>query len=369
MRIPLWRTQTWFLWIGMACLFMLTIAPSTIIAQANCFPNATAYLSGDMNIRAGASSNSRIVATAGAGDSFAVRQSQHGEAWCWLDVGLGWMAKTTRVASSPPPLSAPAQPQANINNCCFVDRQCDTESEWTSGYWAYQNNECPVAVQPVPQSQSAQPAPQSALQSAQQSAHQAQIDNCCYIDRQCHSETDWNRGYQAFQNNLCSAASAPGSRNLPVIEGDASFRAQVIRAFEFLQGNSPKWFDYIFAKIHKIVGVHFGPEQDAHFGGEIVGMVNSGDRVVKISIKHAQRARNDLPLLISTFVHEACHLHQFDSGRYSYWDWISPIEVEQECYQMEALALSEIAPGHRQIEVNQCQADTYPSTKSCGSRL
>lgn len=49
-----------------------------------------------------------------------------------------------------PSAAAPAAP-ANIDNCCFVNRQCSSDQEWHDGYWAYQRNECPAgAVQPSP---------------------------------------------------------------------------------------------------------------------------------------------------------------------------------------------------------------------------
>lgn len=355
--IPLSLEQTnWPGWI-LLCLLLASVY-HPVAAQNNCFPHATAFITGNMNIRAQATTTSPVVATAGAGDSFAILQSERGGNWCWLQVSQGWIAKTTRVGSSPQTVSSPQpqpQPQANIDNCCYVNRQCNTDDEWASGYWAFQNNECPVTVQPAPQTQN---------------ASASNIDNCCFINRQCHTQADWNSGYHAFQNNQCSASPQNTAGNLPVIEGDESFRAQIIRAFEFLEGASSRWFNYVVSKMHKIVGVNFDQEDIDHFGsGEIAGSVNNQSRVVKVSIEHAQRTRKDLPLLVSTLVHEACHLHQFDSGKYSYWDWLLPIEVEQECYQMEVAFLSEIAPGHRHIEINQCQADTYPFTAFCGWRF
>ena len=34
-----------------------------------------------------------------------------------------------------------------VDNCCQVDRQCNTEQDWTSGYWAFQNNHCVAPAQ------------------------------------------------------------------------------------------------------------------------------------------------------------------------------------------------------------------------------
>ena len=86
---------------------------------------------------------------------------------------------------------------ALIDNCCFVDRQCDTNQEWMSGYYAFQNNHCAAPSQQQARSVQSQPQP----------AASTEIDNCCFVDRQCISDEEWVNGYWAFQNNQCSAPS------------------------------------------------------------------------------------------------------------------------------------------------------------------
>jgi len=97
-------------------------------------------------------------------------------------------------------LSIPTASQ--INNCCGVDRQCDTDEQWISGYWAFQNNECAA---PSQQQQSSSSQSQSQPQPAP--AATDDIDNCCFVDRQCMTEAEWVNGYNAFQNNQCAAPS------------------------------------------------------------------------------------------------------------------------------------------------------------------
>ena len=87
---------------------------------------------------------------------------------------------------------------ALIDNCCFVDRLCMSNAEWVSGYWAFQNNECAAPSQQQPA---------ASLQSQPQPAASTEIDNCCFVDRQCISDEEWVNGYWAFQNNQCSAPS------------------------------------------------------------------------------------------------------------------------------------------------------------------
>ncbi len=77
---------------------------------------------------------------------------------------------------------------SGIDNCCFVDRQCHSDQEWVDGYWAFQNNQCPAPA-------SSQPTGDAP----------AQVDNCCFVDRQCNTELQWIAGYHAYQNNQCAA--------------------------------------------------------------------------------------------------------------------------------------------------------------------
>jgi len=97
---------------------------------------------------------------------------------------------------------------SGIDNCCYVDRQCHSDQDWVTGYWAFQNNQCSAPAQsPAPaSSQPAGPAP-------------AQIDNCCYVDRQCHSDLDWMGGWHAYQAGHCSA---PGGSPVSVSSQPAS---------------------------------------------------------------------------------------------------------------------------------------------------
>ncbi|MCY4073419.1 MAG: excalibur calcium-binding domain-containing protein [Chloroflexi bacterium] len=77
-------------------------------AQA-CFLYDTAYLTGAMNIRAQASVNSEKVGLAQPG-SYAVVESAQGEAYCWVHINSGWIAKTLRVSGTKPVSSRPSQP-------------------------------------------------------------------------------------------------------------------------------------------------------------------------------------------------------------------------------------------------------------------
>ena len=92
-------------------------------------------------------------------------------------------------------LSVPAS--ARIDNCCFVDRHCTTNYEWVNGYYAFQYNHC---VAPAgSQQQSTAPLSQP------QSETREENDNCCFIGWQCDTDEEWTSGYYAFQNNQCNS--------------------------------------------------------------------------------------------------------------------------------------------------------------------
>lgn len=71
---------------------------------SRCYAGAKAYVSGEMNIRSGASTRSPVVAKARTGDVFAVSGSMAGTDWCWLKINLGWLANTARVRSTKMPI-------------------------------------------------------------------------------------------------------------------------------------------------------------------------------------------------------------------------------------------------------------------------
>lgn len=98
---------------------------------------------------------------------------------------------------------------SDIDNCCFVDRHCQSEQEWIDGYWAFQNHQCvaPAQSQLVSSSPPAGAAP-------------AQVDNCCFVDRQCSTDQQWTDGYWAYQNSQCpTSGPAPASASPQLASG------------------------------------------------------------------------------------------------------------------------------------------------------
>ena len=152
------------------------------------------------NLRVANSLTSGIVETAPAGSILQVL----GQQGRWLQIDRNgnqvWMAgwvSYSRVQSVQPAVSPP-QTVSNIDNCCFVDRQCQSDQDWTDGYWAFQNGQCaaPAQTQPQPVASVTEPRIIGA-------APTTQINNCCNLDRECHTEEDWAAGWLAFQDGEC----------------------------------------------------------------------------------------------------------------------------------------------------------------------
>ena len=163
------------------------------------------------NLRDTYSLEGNVVETAPAGATLHVV----GRFGRWLTINRNgnevWMASWvshTRVESATQTQTA-TQVASNIDNCCFVDRQCNNDQEWIDGYWAFQNNQCAAPSTSQDQTPS-QPAGNET----------GPIDNCCYVDRQCNNDQEWMDGYWAFQNGQCAAPSTSQDQTSPQPAGN-----------------------------------------------------------------------------------------------------------------------------------------------------
>ena len=219
---------------------------------SDCYQGDTAHIAGAMNIRANATTDSPVVANARAGDSFKVTQSDRGETWCWLKVKLGWLANTSRVSSTKTaPLvatgaaSSPPVQQSDVDNCCFVDRQCTTDDEWLSGYWAYQNNQCGVTQATTP--------------------------------------------------------------TRPRIEGSPEFIRWIERTLNLLAARSPHWYDYVISQTNVIVeGDPKGPDTCGAY-------VHTRERRVTVEAD-CRTILVGRVIMAGILAHEACHVYHHDRG-------------------------------------------------------
>ena len=82
-------------------IVMLAAYQAVTSAQASCFNHHMAFVLAPMNVREEPRLDSRIVGAA-KDPAYAVWGSQQGDKYCWLNIGMGWMAHTRRVTADSP---------------------------------------------------------------------------------------------------------------------------------------------------------------------------------------------------------------------------------------------------------------------------
>ena len=102
--------------------------------------------------------------------------------------------------AAPAQTGTPAQTGASsqIDNCCFAGWHCTSDQDWVNGFHAYQNGQCAAPAQ-------------SPVGASAQTAASSQIDNCCFAGWHCTSDQDWVNGFHAYQNGQCAAPAQPAN--------------------------------------------------------------------------------------------------------------------------------------------------------------
>ena len=272
------------------------------------------------NLRDSNSLQANIVETAPAGSTLQVA----GESARWLRINRNWRTvwmaswvSHTRVEASPRTESQ-GQSTPPVDNCCFVDRQCENDEDWVSGYWAFQNNQCPAPAQSQTQP-SQQPVPQTT----------AQVDNCCSVDRQCHNDAEWTAGYWAYQNGQCGAPSQPATAGIPasawlasertlirpIIVGSEWFVYGINSSLDLMQRSAPEWYNYVLNAADRIVEA-FNPATPDHPHANTTNWGDGRNRTIGIgagslSCYVGRLCRVSVAGILG---HEACHIHEHLAG-------------------------------------------------------
>lgn len=336
-----------------ASVLLLCLCVAIPVSQAQTYSIRVAK---NTNLRASHSLDSAVLASARAGTTLEVV----GEHDRWLRVQRDsrdyWMAswvRHTRLDDQPP---------ADIDNCCFVDRQCQTDPEWIDGYWAYQRNECAAPARIFTSTQPASAAAGSAdnccfigwqcrtdedwklgyqaYQDNQCANSQRQaplsvsvpqgVDNCCFVNRQCDSDADWTNGWLVFQHFQCNLP--PATQGIS-IQGSATFVEQVANALRLLRDRAPQWWKYSTSGLNTIKMI---PE------GGISGVYTSSKTYQETLSEVLKDGTGEAGLVYVIFgiVHEACHVHEGHR-----FDWI--VEEEKACMEASLHALQQINPANR----------------------
>ena len=223
---------------------------------------------------------------------------------------------TSAQPTSPQPVSgAPA----SIDNCCYAGWQCHTDEEWRKGYHAYQSNQCAGPSQSTP-------APQQIP---------AGVDNCCQVNQQCRTEADWIRGWEAFRDYRCDPAGPPPeSRDVGVeITGNAGFREQMVESLLLMRRRARFWYDYTVRVLNRIVQTFSYEDTYVDTITGIFYLDYDG------TYPRGFTREEHLVFTATILVHEACHVHREQAGLQS-----GGLVGERACTEKQLEAHVAIAP-------------------------
>ncbi len=179
----------------------------------------------------------------------------------------------------------------------------------------------------------------SQTQEESQSESPQIVDNCCFVDRQCHTEHEWTSGYWAFQNNHCSAPARSTESGI-VIEGSETFAIQVERALDILKNRAPMWYAYVIGGLAKIREVPLSQGTG----------VNPDRRIFSLGPNHAFlpgfSSESGIIWLAGVLVHEACHVHRYRAGFVGRTEF-EGFREEVVCQQIQIDALEVFDPQRR----------------------
>lgn len=268
-----------------------------------------------VRLRASYSLNSPVVGKALAGDVLNVAgrhnrwlKIERDGATAWLADWVEYARLDQEQASRAAEAASNPQQRSNIDNCCFVNRQCHSDREWLDGYWAYQRNECPAQ-------------PQSGKSSAQVTGHAIRIE-----------ASPLNVGY-------------------------------ITEALNRLRSGSRKWYDYV------INGADLIREDPNTYAGAALSsqriiLIPPYGRAITVFDMNVNLART-----MAMLVHEACHIHHRDAG--FVYNGYTKVNEEVACVEQETAALRDSVPPHLQGEhgnlgVQHCDGDltNHPRCRS-----
>ncbi|MCY3780034.1 MAG: SH3 domain-containing protein [Chloroflexi bacterium] len=326
------------------------------------------------NLRASNSLSASIIETAPAGTILTVL----GGVNQWLRIDRNgrevWMASWVRHERVEGGVQTQSQTTSTVDNCCFVDRQCSSDQDWTDGYWAFQNGQCAAPAQTQVSTQPAASTIPAGVDNCCQVNRQCysdddwargfydfrdnqcqgaapttstapisgpipeNVDNCCFVNRQCHTEQDYIIGYEQFRYGFCNVANIAGNVN---IKGSGFFVGRIKEALNYLLNTSPRWYQYIITGLWTIEEVG-----DNELGQGLAAWVWAKDRR---TILPTRTVHNSIESLVSTLIHEACHVQRHKDGLEAFG-----LVGERACTEVEIAALHNfLSADHWLIQSNE----------------
>jgi len=182
----------------------------------------------------------------------------------------------------------------------------------------------------------------SAADTATSEQRSSNIDNCCFVNRQCHSDREWVEGYWAYQRNECPAPSQSGTSSTPTsghpvtINGSFLFHGIITEALDALRDRAPQWYDYVTTNLYQVN--ESTPGRSGHgYPAGTCGLSPYG--MIPYSV-HEWNVYS----YVSSLVHYACHSAYRYAG--SPYDGYTKVNEEADCVRMDNAATDLVAAHH-----------------------
>lgn len=299
-------------------LFTSTTNGQTLNSRA-CFHSDKLYTTEPVDVHESNTTNSKIKEKTVTNKAYTVYESgrRHGYGSCWIKIYQGWIIKSSKVVLEDTPTQTPtpvvsAKTEKATTSCYVASKAYITGS---------------MNIRSGPSTDNSKVGSVNSGQSFTVSRSQ-RGGKYCWLKI--------NKGWIAKTGRVQSTKPpvySPSSTNtdgLPAIEGSASFRTKIIRAWNYLRDKSPKWYSYVKSTNISVIQESFR-----------TGMHVASRRM---EISNSYRYSGDVVVLSSSFVHEACHIYQWNSGKFHD---LGQRSRESECYTIQANSVQEYASSYR----------------------
>ena len=168
------------------------------------------------------------------------------------------------------------------------------------------------------------------------------IDNCCFVNRQCHSDREWLDGYWAYQRNECPAQPQPGSSAAPTsghpitINGSFLFHGIITEALDALRDRAPQWYDYVKTNLYQVNETIPGGSGHGYPAGTC-GLPPYGMTPFLVHEKNVYH-------YVALLVHYACH-SAYDYAGIPY-NGYTKVNEEADCVSKDNAATDLVASNH-----------------------
>lgn len=302
----------------------LVSAQSARASDDSCFPHKTLYTTAPIEIR---SSDSRFASSLGrtvTRKTYTVFDSKRDwlfNSSCWIKIQGGWLLRR--------PTGSAIRPGTTTSTSTST-RSTTTTSKCYTASKAYITGAMNIRSDPSISKNKVGSA--NAGESFSVSSSQRNGDYCWLkISKGWIAKTGRVQATKPTVSTTRTSSTTSCNRH-PSILSDSSGRIK--RAIDYLCRHAPSWYNYVVSKTSTVQANS--------------GLVGGRAYVRRRHIEISPRAYPNTMEMSSVIVHEACHIYQWEEGRYN---GLAPREREVECIQKMIDYVVYVAPGSRWLGI------------------